>query len=197
MKKILFLGYSSKQTSLIDKVRLHEKKWDLKQSQEKINLETAKNFDIIISFGYQHLIDKNIINNLKCPIINLHISFLPYNRGAHPNFWSFMENTPSGITIHEVDAGIDTGKIIYQNEIDFELFKNRKVLTFSKTYKTLISEIENLFFANVKNIINRNFSSVEQKGKGTYHEKKDLPKLLENWEQNIYKTILKYKELSK
>lgn len=197
MKKILFLGYSSKQTSLIDKVRLHEKKWDLKQSQEKINLETAKNFDIIISFGYQHLIDKNIINNLKCPIINLHISFLPYNRGAHPNFWSFMENTPSGITIHEVDAGIDTGKIIYQNEIDFELFKNRNILTFSKTYKTLIREIENLFFANVKNIINQNFSSVDQKGKGTYHEKKDLPKLLENWEQNIYKTILKYKELSK
>tara|TARA_B100001750_G_C15269978_1_gene477000 strand:+ start:112 stop:705 length:594 start_codon:yes stop_codon:yes gene_type:complete len=197
MKKILFLGYSSKQTSLIDKVRLHEKKWDLKQSQEKINLETAKNFDIIISFGYQHLIDKNIINNLKCPIINLHISFLPYNRGAHPNFWSFMENTPSGITIHEVDAGIDTGKIIYQNEIDFELSKNRNTLTFSKTYKTLIREIENLFFANVKNIINQNFSSVDQKGKGTYHEKKDLPKLLENWEQNIYKTILKYKELSK
>ena len=197
MKKLLFLGYSNKQTSLVDKVKLHEKKWDLTQTQEKINLETAKKFHAIIAFGYQHLIDKNIINNLKYPIINLHISFLPYNRGAHPIFWSFIENTPSGVTIHEVDSGIDTGKIIYQKQIDFELFKNRKILTFSKTYRTLVCEIENLFFTNVKNIIDQNFSSSKQTGKGTCHKKKDLPKLLENWEQNIYQTFLKHKELSK
>ena len=25
-------------------------------------------------------------------MINLHISYLPYNRGAHPNFWSWVKN---------------------------------------------------------------------------------------------------------
>ena len=197
MKKILFLGYNSEQTSLIDKIQFHKKKWSVKQTQKKINLNTAKKFNSIIGFGYRHIIDKDIIDNLKYPIINLHISFLPYNKGAHPNFWSFAENTPSGITIHQVDYGIDTGKIIYQKQINFELFKKKQTLTFSKTYKTLINEIENLFLINIEDIINQKFNSSEQIGKGSYHNKKDLPKLLKNWEQNIYQTILKYKELYK
>ena len=41
------------------------------------------------------------------------MSFLPYNRGSHPNFWSFVENTPKGVSIHEVSNGIDDGDIIF------------------------------------------------------------------------------------
>ena len=197
MKKILFLGYNSDQTSLIDKIKLHKKNWIIKQTQKKIDLNTAKKFNSIISFGYKHIINQNIIDNLKYPIINLHISFLPYNRGAHPNFWSFAENTPSGITIHEVDSDIDTGKIIYQKQIDFELLKNKQTLTFSKTYNVLKNEIENLFLDNIDDIINQEINSTKQIGKGSYHNKKDLPKLLKTWEQNIYQTVLKYKKLYK
>ena len=197
MKKILFLGYNRDQTSLIDKIQLHKKNWSVEQTEKKIDLNLAQKFNSIISFGYKHIINREIIDNLKYPIINLHISFLPYNKGAHPNFWSFVENTPSGVTIHQVDHGIDTGKIIYQKKIDFELFKNKQTLTFSKTYKVLINEIENLFLENIEDIINQKFISIEQIGKGSYHSKKDLPKLLDNWEQNIYQTVLKYKELNK
>ena len=197
MKKILFLGYNRDQTSLIDKIQLHKKNWSVEQTEKKIDLNLAQKFNSIISFGYKHIINREIIDNLKYPIINLHISFLPYNKGAHPNFWSFVENTPSGVTIHQVDHGIDTGKIIYQKKIDFELFKNKQTLTFSKTYKLLINEIENLFLENIEDIINQKFISIEQIGKGSYHSKKDLPKLLDNWEQNIYQTVLKYKELNK
>ena len=97
---------------------------------------------------------------------------MPFNKGAHPNFWSFVENTPSGFSIHQVDHGVDTGKIIYQKKIDFELFKNKQTLTFSKTYKVLINEIENLFLENIEDIINQKFISIEQIGKGSYHSKK-------------------------
>ena len=197
MKKILFLGYNRDQTSLIDKIQLHKKNWSVEQTEKKIDLNLDQKFNSIISFGYKHIINREIINNLKYPIINLHISFLPYNKGAHPNFWSFVENTPSGVTIHQVDHGVDTGKIIYQKKIDFELFKNKQTLTFSKTYKVLINEIENLFLENIEDIINQKFISIEQIGKGSYHSKKDLPKLLDNWEQNIYQTVLKYKEFNK
>ena len=197
MKKILFLGYNNDQTSLIDKIKFHKKNWSVKQTQKKIDINTAKKFNSIISFGYRHIIDQNIIDNLKYPIINLHISFLPYNRGAHPNFWSFAKNTPSGITIHQVDRGIDTGKIIYQKQIDFELLKNKQTLTFSKTYNVLKNEIENLFLDNIDDIINQEINSTKQIGKGSYHNKKDLPKLLKTWEQNIYQTVLKYKKLYK
>ena len=195
MKKILFIGYNNKLTKLISKIQLHKKNWSLEQTDKKIDLEVAKKFDSIISFGYRHKITQDIIDNLKYPIINLHISFLPFNKGAHPNFWSFAENTPSGISIHELDHGLDTGKIIYQKQIDFELLKNKETLTFSKTYKILKNELENLFLSNIEDLINQNFNSNEQVGKGSYHDKNDLPIVLKNWDQNIYQTILKYKKL--
>tara|TARA_B110000114_G_scaffold175747_1_gene205618 strand:- start:930 stop:1169 length:240 start_codon:yes stop_codon:yes gene_type:complete len=74
-------------------------------------------------------------------ILNLHISYLPFNKGTHPNFWSFAENTPSGVTIHKINKKIDSGNIIYQKILDFELNKNKKKLTFKDTYSVLISEI--------------------------------------------------------
>ena len=197
MKKILFLGYNKNKTSLIEKINTNSKKWSIKQTNKKINLQTAKKFDSIVCFGYRHIIDKKIIHNLKKPIINLHIGYLPYNRGSHPNFWSFVENTPSGITISEVDSGIDTGNIIYQKIIDFKLLENKNSLTFFKTYKTLVSEIERLFLINMENIINHNFNSSRQIGKGTFHNKKDLPVLLKSWKQNIHKTVIKYDKIKR
>src|SRR3989338_5004694 len=78
-----------------------------------ISLDYVKEIcpDFIISYGYSYIIKKDIINQYKDKIINMHISFLPYNRGADPNFWSFIEDTPKGVTIHYIDEGIDTGDI--------------------------------------------------------------------------------------
>ena len=117
---------------------------------------------------------------------------MPYNRGTYPNFWSFAENTPSGVTIHKIDKGIDTGNIIYQKLLDFELNKNRKKLTFKKTYSTLISEIENLFIINSKNLLNNDYDEFEQIGSGTYHNSSELPTIIKSWNQNIFNTINKY-----
>tara|TARA_B100000029_G_scaffold263414_1_gene259593 strand:+ start:11653 stop:12432 length:780 start_codon:yes stop_codon:yes gene_type:complete len=197
MKKILFLGYGKKSTKLIDEIKFYKKNYHLRQTSKKVDLKTLKKFDSVVSFGYRHIIDNKIIKKLKIPIINLHIGYLPYNRGAHPNFWSFIENTPSGVTIHEVDKGIDSGKIVEQKMIDFQLFKNRNRLTFSSTYKELLNEVEDLFLINIEKIINNNFSSYKQIGKGSYHKKNELPKLLKNWNQNVYKTVIKFNDMKK
>jgi len=193
MKKILFLGYNSNQTKIIEKIKYFKKNITVKQSSKKVSYNVVKNFDLVISFGYRHIIEKEIISKFK-NLINVHIGFLPYNRGAHPNFWSFMENTPSGVTIHKIDEGIDTGNIIYQKLIDFDLNKNRKRLTFSNTYKKLIGEIENIFIENIKSIININFEEFKQTGKGSYHHSNELPNLLKSWDQNIYMTVMKYEK---
>ena len=42
-----------------------------------------------------------------------------------PNVWSFYEGYPSGISIHELDAKFDTGKILIQRKINFKNFKNQ------------------------------------------------------------------------
>ncbi len=197
MKKILLLGYSRKDTKLFEKIKNFDKKIYLKNYSSKINFKMIKNFDLIICYGYRHIIKDEILSKYKKKIINLHIGFLPYNRGAHPNFWSFADNTPSGVTIHQIDRGIDTGKIIFQKQIDHELIKNKKKINFEMTYKILRNEIEKLFIINMDKILNSNFKTYSQIGIGTYHNKKDLPKNLKFWKQNIFKTITKYNKQKK
>ena len=175
--KCLFLGYTKKETKLI---RLLENKGcKVKNLSRKIKIHDTKGFNLFISFGYRHIISEKILKKLERPLINLHMSYLPYNRGAHPVFWSFIDNTPSGISIIEVDKGIDTGPLIYQKKINFNLKKNKN-LTFENSYNKLFREIEKLFTSKVDKIISGKYLIKRQKGKATFYNKRDLPKELKN-----------------
>lgn len=185
-KKCLFLGYTSKKTKIISNIR--NLNWDVKEyGQKKINLKELKKYNLLISFGYNKVINKNIISNFKKPMINLHISYLPYNRGAYPNYWSFVDGTPSGVSIHEISKEIDKGDIIFQKKIHY---KNMKNLTFKNSYEILIKELEFLFIKNIKKILRGNYSKKKQILMGTYHKKKDLPKNF-NWNINILNYLKK------
>lgn len=189
-KSVLFLGFDQSETRLIE--LLIKKNYKVDHLSGLINRKI--NYDLIISFGYRHIISKEIIKNVNCPIINLHISYLPYNRGAHPNFWSFYDKTPSGVTIHLVNEGIDTGPIIYQKHINFD--NNEK--TFNDTYLRLIIELEQLFEDNLFNILNCNWTPKAQPTKGTVHFSKDLPENFSGWDSIIKDEILRlYKYKSK
>lgn len=73
--------------------------------------------DMLVSFGYRHIIRPEVLALFPGRAINLHIALLPWNRGADPNLWSFLDDTPKGVTIHQLDAGIDTGDILAQREV--------------------------------------------------------------------------------
>lgn len=176
-KKVLFLGYTRNQTSLVDE--LVKARCEVWHTQEKI--ESTAGYDFVVSYGYRHILKKNVIGSSHAPIINLHISYLPWNRGAHPNFWSFYDRTPSGVSIHLIDEGVDTGPIIYQRYVTFNEHEN----TFLKTYNRLISEIEILFKENISDIIENTFVATPQHGRGTYHSVADLPKEFNGWDSDI------------
>ena len=125
--------------------------------------------EFAISYGYRHIIKPEIIKYLEGKIINLHISYLPWNRGSDPNFWSFLENTLKGVTIHYVDSGLDTGDIVFQKQIMFEESK----MTLSTTYEILSNEIFRLFKDGWEQIIHGKAPRFRQKGKGSYHNSKD------------------------
>ena len=185
--QILFLGYSKKDTSLISKI---EKKGRIViQSSEKISWEDE--FDLIICFGYRHIIKKEQVCKSSAPIINLHVSYLPWNKGAHPNFWSHYDCTPSGVTIHEIDSGIDTGNIIYQRYVNFKDNED----TFALTYKRLIFEIEDLFNKNIDSILSKNWKSKPQRRVGSTHKVADLPSLFKGWDSNIKDEIARLDEV--
>ena len=180
-KKILFLGYDKNETILID---------ELIRNGCKVDSTKNKDFEVsghnlIIVFGYRYIIKKEILLNIDFPIINLHIGYLPWNKGAHPNFWSFFDCTPSGVTIHLIDEGIDTGPILYQKYVNFDINK----MTFSQSYKVLIKEIEKLFISNIENIITGDYLQMPQRRKGSYHNTNQLPKNFRGWDSNIGEEI--------
>lgn len=192
-KRCLFLGYNSTETKLINFIK--KKKFIVQQKNKKLSLKNFNNYDLIVSFGYRHIINKNILSNLKRPIVNLHMSYLPYNRGAHPNFWSLIENTPIGVTIHEVDEGIDTGPIIVQKKIKLDPNLDSQN-TFKKTYKILKKEVEKLFIDNFQILIEKSYNLKKQKSKNfTSHKKNELPKFLNNWDIKIKECKKMFKNL--
>lgn len=180
-KRVLFLGYTSEKTTLID--ALVNANCEVWHTQEKI--DTTQGFDFVISYGYGHILKKSIIESSVAPIINLHISYLPWNRGAHPNFWSFFDCTPSGVSIHLIDEGIDTGPILYQRYVNF----SKDQMTFSQTYRQLIVELESLFKENLKEIISGTYKTLPQRRKGSYHKVDDLPSSFSGWDSNILDEI--------
>ncbi len=159
MKKLLFLGYKDSRLIPFLKSEL-----DVTQTEEKLNLEEILklNPDKIISYGYRHIIKEDILDKYK--IINLHIAYLPYNQGVSPNFFSFLENTPKGVTIHYMDKGIDTGDILLNKKIDF---KNG---TLNSTYWDLRAEIEGLFIKNWNDLRDEKINPTKQES-GTYHDR--------------------------
>ena len=181
--RCLFIGYNSKRTKLINFLKKKKVSVIYKKRIEKKGIEK---FDLIISFGFRRIIKSDILKKIKRPIINLHQSYLPFNKGAHPNFWSFHDNTKKGVTIHEINKNLDAGPIIFQKEIKFNIQKNKKI-TFRKTYNTLFLELEKLFIKNYKSIILNNYKKKKNnKFKGNTYYVRDLPKDLTDWNVSIF-----------
>lgn len=91
---------------------------------KNINLESSRNIikkhrpDLIISVLFSQILKKEVILLPKLAVINFHPAYLPYYKGISPIFWSLVNKEKySGISIHYIDEGIDTGGIIKQKKI--------------------------------------------------------------------------------
>ena len=193
-KKVLFLTNNDNALVLYD--------WLLKQGEEvvkyseRLDDKIVKDIapDIIISYNYKYIIKQEIIDYANGAIFNLHISLLPWNRGSSPNYWSFIENTPKWVSIHQVDAGLDTGAIIAQEE----LFFDEGIESFSSTYQKLHEKMVELFIQNWQRLKEGTYSLNRQKGKGSFHTIKDFTMFTNggviDWNQNIADYKAKIKE---
>ncbi|GAA3984133.1 methionyl-tRNA formyltransferase [Comamonas faecalis] len=93
-----------------------------KNSKEIANWIRELNPELIVIFSMSQLLKDDILKIPRLGVINLHPSFLPSYRGANPDFWQYhdMEMNP-GVTVHYVNAGEDTGDIIFQDRVHIPL----------------------------------------------------------------------------
>jgi len=129
--------------------------------------------DYLVSCGYRHIVPEEILDIPDEGCLNLHPAYLPYNRGANPNVWSIVEDTPAGVTLHYMDSGIDTGDIIARRKVDTD---------FSDTGKDLYERLEDaqvdLFKTVWPDIVSSEISTSEQDtDAGTYHRTSEFDEL--------------------
>jgi formyltetrahydrofolate-dependent phosphoribosylglycinamide formyltransferase len=73
--------------------------------------------DLLVLAGYMKILDKQVIG--RFPTINTHPSLLPSFPGAHAIRDALAHGVKvSGVTVHWVDEGVDTGPIIAQAAVD-------------------------------------------------------------------------------
>ena len=111
------------------------------QSNDPIDLQQFNEIgcDAIISFGYRYKITDQILERVNGNAINIHISLLPWNRGSNPNFWSWLENTPKGVSAHWINSDIDYGDLVVQTEVQF-----KQEETLRSSYETLMTRATTL-----------------------------------------------------
>ena len=164
--KILLLGPYRK--DFIDFLSSFGDKVTTKEVPLAGDSECLCNIDFIVSYGYRYILKKDILDKFPYKAINFHISLLPWNRGADPNLWSFLEDTPKGVTIHYLDYGIDTGDILAQQEVNYVPED-----TLRTSYERLSNTIEELFRRVWPNIRSGKQKSISQPKGGSYHRLSD------------------------
>ena len=90
----------------------------------KIRLEENVDFlrkyeaDIFVVAAFGQILPKSILDMPKYGCINVHASLLPKYRGAAPIQWAVINGDPvTGVTIQQMDIGVDTGDIIVAQEL--------------------------------------------------------------------------------
>lgn len=85
--------------------------------------------EIIIVAAYGQILPATILDLPKFGCLNVHASLLPRYRGAAPIQWAILDDQPTtGVTIMKMDAGLDTGDILTQQQIPIDSSDNAQTL---------------------------------------------------------------------
>lgn len=146
------------------------------QTQGPVDLHwlAANGVGFVVSHGYRHILGEDIVTAFDGRAVNLHISLLPWNRGSDPNFWSFVDGTPRGVSIHYLAMGIDTGDLIVQHEL---AGATPAGATLASTYQHLQDAIAELFMEHWVSIRDGTCGRQIQAGEGSYHRLRDKERL--------------------
>jgi len=142
--------------------------------------------DIAISYGYRWLLSEEVFTTPRLGTVNAHISYLPWNRGADPNFWSHAEGTPKGVSLHRIDTGIDTGPLIARERVVFAEDDTLRT-SYDKLHESMLALLERWWPA----LRGGQAPGVAQEPGGTLHLRRHLEPFRSVLEQGGWDTPLR------
>ena len=160
----------------------------IKHNSKKLEYILKKEkYDLGIILG-SRIINKNIINQFKIGILNMHPGILPKNRGLDTHKWAIINNIKQGVTCHLINEKVDLGKMICKKNIN--IFKQDTLVDINYRLqnlelKLMIDSIKilkkKIKFSNIKNLKNLH-STLDKKSEFK------MVKIFERYKKN-YKKI--------
>lgn len=135
---------------------------------EIVNLKDLYTIDnlIFLSLEFDKIIRPSLFSSEK--LFNIHFSYLPEYKGMYTSALPILNGEVySGVTLHKIDAGIDTGDIIQQRKIEL----NHEI-TAEELYFKYIEYGSALVIENLENIINNKIeSTIQNSHNSSYYSK--------------------------
>ena len=170
-KDTKILALPNKSDNGIDGWQKSFKKFAKQKNISIINLDYLYNQKNLFLFSLEYEKILNIKNFNSKNLFNFHFSLLPKYRGCHTNYYQIRNGEKfSGVTLHKIDKGIDTGDVI--DSVKFIIGKNS---TAYENYNNLLDKSVLLFKKNIKRILSGNYPIKKQNPKkGSYFSRKSV-----------------------
>lgn len=142
------------------------------QSEPQVMEHLQNGCDLGVLAWWPKIVKSPLLDLPAHGFVNTHPSLLPYNRGKHYNFWALLEQAPFGVSLHKVDASVDTGAIIAQQPIPYDWCDNGGTL-YTKAQAAMLD----LFERTYPVLRTGNFASTPQDlGAGSFHHSSEIEK---------------------
>ena len=127
--------------------------------------------DLIWVNSYSMILRDDLLSCSKLGGLNIHAAILPKNRGCNPTQWALIKGEhETGVTLHQIDGGIDTGPIIDQQRIP---------IFFEDSWMDVRQRLERatgaLIIKNIPKILSESWSAVSQMDKDATVGKRRKP----------------------
>ena len=88
---------------------------------EAVEILRSYEADIFVVVAFGQILSEEILQMPKYGCVNIHASLLPKYRGAGPIQWAIIDGEKeTGITIQQMDKGVDTGDILFQSVVPID-----------------------------------------------------------------------------
>lgn len=193
--KILCLYNNACAIELFDWLNLEGHEIVKKSDKLDVDWCIAEEFDLTVSYTYRYILSQQHLHALKDNVVNIHNSVLPWNRGSDPNIWSYLEDTPRGVTLHYMDASLDKGFIIAQKLIHDGIDQ-----TLKSSYDNLDKAAKEMFKEAFQYYPYWRSMKKKALGNGSYHTVKDgllFKQCIDSFDMSIISLKEKYYEVLK
>jgi methionyl-tRNA formyltransferase len=134
-----------------------------------------------------NLLKPEIFNLPRLGCVNVHSSLLPQYPGVHPVSWALVNGEArTGVTIHRIDGGIDTGGIFLQKEIAIDDAHNLHSLTAELNLLSAELVVDLFSHINDHRVLP---TPLLQNGRGWYARRRNEGDSRINWQQQRARTI--------